>query len=185
MLISCSASEIMKMYLLTGDKGDRKWSAEQAWYLVKSLAEQENLRYNEVLLSNTFVSSLTSAASNGESVLEALAAAELISIKTHNGRPATVLPGKPLLRESFKKIVDDTALRSRLDLAVLKELIAIETKSIDKYENELTMLGSLPRQRELGPRIQFLLKNLEASQQKVESWTREVVILKKVLAKEY
>jgi hypothetical protein len=175
----------MKMYLLTVEKGDRKWSPEQAWFLVKSLAEQEDLRYNEVLLSNTFASSLTATASNAEGVLEALAAAELISIKTHHGRPATVLPGKPLLRESFKKIVEDTALRSRLDLAVLKELIAIETKSIDKYENELTMLGSLPRQRELGPRIQFLLKNLEASQQKVEVWTKEVGSLKKILAKEY
>ncbi|KUJ21839.1 escape protein-like protein 2 [Mollisia scopiformis] len=184
-IIEQSASEIMKMYLLTLDKGDRKWSPEQAWFLVKSLAEQENLRYNEVLLSNTFASSLTAAATNGEGVLEALAAAELISIKTHNGRPATILPGKPLLRESFKKIVDDTALRSRLDLAVLKELITIETKSIDKYENELTMLGGLPRQRELGPRIQFLLTNLAASQQKVEAWTKEVGALKKILAKEY
>ncbi|KAE8451488.1 hypothetical protein EG329_003561 [Mollisiaceae sp. DMI_Dod_QoI] len=184
-IVQQSASEIMKMYLLTVDKGERKWSAEQAWYLVKSLAEKEDLRYNEVLLSNTFSSSLTPQASNGESVLEALSAAELISIKTHNGRPATIYPGKPLLRQSFKRIVEDTALRSRLDLAVLKELITIETKSIDKYENELTMLGSLPRQRELGSRVQFLLKNLEASQQKVEAWTREVVSLKKVLAEEY
>ena len=75
-IIEQSASEILKMYLLTVDKSERKWSVEQAWYLVKSLAENEDLRYNEVLLSNTFASSLTATASNGEGVLEALSAAE-------------------------------------------------------------------------------------------------------------
>ncbi|CZR56999.1 related to mitochondrial rRNA processing protein PRP12 [Phialocephala subalpina] len=183
-IIQQSASEIMKMYLLTADKGDRKFSAQQAWTLVKLLAEKD-LRYNEVLLSNIFASSLTPAASNGEAALEALAAAELISIKTQNGRPATILPGKPLLRESFKTIVSDTALRARLDLAALKENIAIETKSITKYEDELTVLGNLPRQRELGARIQFLLDNLASSQQKVEQWTKETVALKKVLSEQY
>jgi len=76
-IIDQSASEILKMYLLTIDKSDLKWSTEQAWYLIKALAESQLLRYNEVLLSNTFASSLTSSASNGEGVLEALAAAEV------------------------------------------------------------------------------------------------------------
>lgn len=170
------------MYLLAVD--NRKWSPEQSWFLVKALSEQEELNYNEVLLSNTFASSLTPTASNGEVVLESLAAAELISIKAHNGRPAKILAAKPLLRESFKRIAGDTALRARLDLALLKEKIAIETKSIDKYENELSLLSNLPRQRELSPRIQFLLKGLETSQHRVDVWTRESGDLKKILAKE-
>ena len=185
-IIEQSASEIMKMYLLTVDKGDRKWSPEQAWYLVKTLASNENLRYNEVLLSNTFASSLTPSAASGEAVLEALAAVELISIKNHNGRPQTIKAGKPVYQAAFKQLTEDRVLKSRLDLAILTELTKIETKSIDKYEAELNMLGSLPRQpREVGPRINFLLGKLATSQQKVEAWEKEMGALKRVLTDEY
>lgn len=184
-IIEQSAWEILKLYLLTPDKG-RPFSPEQIWYLVKSLAANESLRYNEILLSNTFALSLTPSAENGESALEALSAAELITIKTSNGRPQTVRAGKPVYQAAFKLLAKDKVLKSRLDLAILTELTKIETKSIDKYEAELSMLGSLPRQpREVGPRVQFLLSKLSVSQQKVESWEKEMGALKKVLMDEY
>ncbi|KAI9651385.1 mitochondrial escape protein 2 [Ciborinia camelliae] len=185
-IVEQSASEIMKMYLLSAENGDRKWSVEQAWYLVNSLAENDTLRYNQVLLSDTFKSSLTSSASNGESVLDALSAAELITIKTYKGRPQSIKAGKPVYQAAFRILSEDRVLRSRLDLAVLTELTKIETKSIDKYENELVMLGTLPKQpREIGPRIQYLLNKLAASQMKVEAWEKEIGSLKKVLMVEY
>ncbi|KAG9239093.1 escape protein-like protein 2 [Amylocarpus encephaloides] len=185
-IIEQSASEILKMYLLTVDKGERKWSPEQAWYLVKSLAKNETLRYNEVLLSNTFASSLSSSASSGENVLEALSVAELISIKSYRGRPQSVQAGRPVYQAAFKLLTEDKVLRSRLDLAVLTELTKIETKSIDKCETELNALGGLPNQpREVGPRVQFLLSKLAASQIKIEGWEKEMGVLKKVLLDEY
>lgn len=185
-IIDQSASEILKMYLITTDKGYRKWSPEQAWYLVKSLADSEQLRYNEVLLSNTFSSSITAPGSTGESVLEALSQAELISIKTAKGRPEAIKAGKPVYQAAFKQLIQDHVIKSRLDLAILTELTKIETKSIDKYEEELATLASLPKQpREVGPRVQYLLNKLSASQQKVEEWEKEIVTLKKVLMKEY
>ncbi|KAJ5050626.1 uncharacterized protein L3040_002502 [Drepanopeziza brunnea f. sp. 'multigermtubi'] len=185
-MIEQSASEIMKMYLLTVDKAERKWSPEQAWYLIKSLAENDSLRYNEVLLSNTFTSSLNAFASNGESVLEALSAAELITIKSYKGRPQTVKAGKPIYEAAFKILAEDRVLKSRLDLAILTELTKIETKSLDKYETELALIGTLPKQpREVGPRVQYLLGKLAASQVKIEAWEKEMAGLKKVLMDEY
>ncbi|KAK0125310.1 mitochondrial escape protein 2 [Cadophora gregata] len=185
-MIEQSANEIMKMYLLTVDKGERKWSPEQAWYLIKSLSENGSLRYNEILLTNTFASSLTASASSGESALEALTAAELITITSYKGRPQTVKAGKPIYEAAFKVLAEDKVLKSRLDLAILTELTKIETKSIDKYETELTMLGTLPKQpSELAPRVQFLLMKLAASQQKVEAWEKEMATMKKLLLDEY
>ncbi|TVY81632.1 Mitochondrial escape protein [Lachnellula suecica] len=185
-IIEQSASEIMKMYLLTVDKGEKKWSPEQAWYLVKSLAEDESLRYNEVLLSNTFASSLSPSASNGESVLEALSAAELITIKSYKGRPQSIKAGRPVYQAAFQMLCEDKVLKSRLDLAILTELTKIETKNIDKYETELNTLGSLPKQPpEVGPRVQFLLSKLAGSQTKVEGWEKEMGALKKVLMDEF
>ena len=174
------------MFLLTVGKGDAKYSTEQAWYLIKSLAEDDALRYNEVLLSNTFSSSLTSSASNAETALESLSAAELISIKTYKGRPQIIKAGKPVYQAAFKVLTEDTVLKSRLDLAILTELTKIETRSIDKYETELNMLGSLPKQpREVGPRVQFLLGKLAASQAKIQAWEKEMATLKTVLLSEY
>jgi hypothetical protein len=184
-IIEQSASEILKMYLLTIDKTGLKWSTEQAWFLIKSIASQGSLRYSEVLLSNTFASSLTSTAANGEAVLEALSAAELITIKTSKGRPTSIKAGKPVYQAAFEKLTEDRVLKSRLDLAILTELTKIETKSIDKYETELNMLGSLPnRPREVGPRVRFLLGKLAASQGKVEAWEKEMGFLKKILSTE-
>lgn len=185
-IIDQSSSEILKMFLLTVGKGDAKYSTEQAWYLIKSLAEKEALRYNEVLLSNTFASSLSPSASNAENALESLSAAELITIKTYKGRPQTITAGKPVYQAAFKRLTEDRVLKSRLDLAVLTELTKIETKSIDKYETELNMLGSLPKQpREVAPRAHFLLGKLQASQAKIEGWEREMATLKTVLLNEY
>ena len=184
-IIDQSASEILKMYLLTIDKTGLKWSTEQAWFLIKSLATQDSLRYSEVLLSNTFASSLTPTASHGEAVLEALSAAELISIKTSRGRPTTIKAGKPVYQAAFEKLTEDRVLKSQLDLALLTELTKIETKSIDKYETELNMLGSLPNQpREVGPRVRYLLGKLAVSQGKVEAWEKEMGLLKKILSTE-
>lgn len=149
------------------------------------MADSETLRYNEILLSNTFASSLQPSATNGESVLEALSAAELISIQTYKGRPQTIKAGKPVYQAAFKLLTEDHVLKSRLDLAVLTELTKIETKNIDKYETELNMLGTLPKQpREVGPRVQFLLGKLSASQAKVEAWEKDMGALKKVLTTE-
>lgn len=151
--------------------------------MIKSLAQSDTLRYNEVLLSNTFASSLTLA--NGEAVLEALSAAELISIQTYKGRPQTIKAGKPIYQAAFTLLTDDTVLKSRLDLAVLTELTKIETKNIDKCEMELSTLGSLPKQPwEVGPRVSFLLGKLLASQTKVEAWEKEIGALKKILTTE-
>lgn len=69
-------------------------------------------------------------------MLEALSAAELISIKNYRGRPQTITAGKPVYQAAFKLLTGDNVLRSRLDLAILTELTKIETKNIDKYETE-------------------------------------------------
>ncbi|CAJ2511072.1 Uu.00g066970.m01.CDS01 [Anthostomella pinea] len=182
-----SASEILKMFLLPGKNsgdGDHKWSVEQAWYLVKALASNDSLRYNEVLLSNTFASS--TSAPDGESALEGLANTELITVKNHKGRPQKIVVGKPVYQAAFRQLTRDHALAAKMDLAVLTELTKIEGKNIDKAENELSLLGSLPRQpAQASPRVSYLLAKLETAQSKVESYEKEMAVLKKVLGKEY
>jgi hypothetical protein len=172
-----SASEILKMYIL--DSAPRKWSAEQAWLLVKLLAESDSLRYNEILLNDIIKS-------GGEATLQALEQAEMITIISSNGRPTSIKPGKPVYTAAFKQLTEDHVLKARLDLAILSELIKIETQSIDKVEAELSLLGSLPgAPKQTKGRVSWLLGKLWASQDKVERYERESGGLKKVLQQEY
>ena len=165
------------MYLL--DSSPRPWTAEQAWYLVRSLASSDCLRYNELLLSDIFKS-------NGEATLRALEQAEMISIVSSNGRPTSIKPGKPVYAAAFRQLAADRVLRSRLDLAILSELIKIETQGIEKCESELNLLATLPGPpAKLKGRSQWLLNKLQKSQGNIEQYEKESGALKKVLQQEY
>ncbi|KAF7542936.1 hypothetical protein G7046_g10089 [Stylonectria norvegica] len=73
-----------------------------------------------------------------------------------------------------------------MDLDILTEMTKVEAKSIDKVENELVLLGSLPRQTgETAGRISYLLSKLNASQTKISKWDKEMGDLKKILNEEY
>lgn len=183
-IIAQAASEILKMYIFNADEGDshRGWNPEQAWLLVKELADTGSLRYNSVLLHDTYKS-------NGESVLRALEQAELISIVSGpNGRPSAIKPGKPVYKEAFRRLADDAVLRSRLDLAILSELVKIESAGIEKAEKELGVLREISgqgKEARLRGRIEYLLEKVRVSQEKVEKFEREQKMLKGVLQGQY
>ncbi|KAI9680294.1 MAG: mitochondrial escape protein 2 [Trizodia sp. TS-e1964] len=181
-IVDQSASEILKMFLLDKDStstSDRRWSIEQAWLLIKQLAEHETLRYNEVLLSKIYKT-------DGEGVLRALEATELIAITSNHERPSAIRPGRPVYQAAFRVLASDEVLRARLDLATLSLCIKEESTSIEKYESELQLLGTLPgRPVEVGARVFWLLRKLGAAQLKVEEYEEESERLKEVLKREY
>lgn len=184
-IIEQSSADILRMFLLAknGGAADRKWSIEQAWYLVKELAQKESLKYNEVLLSDTFASSTTSGAASGESALESLTNAELITVKSVNGRPQTIRAGKPVYQTAFNRLLRDPVVKAKMDLSLLKELAAIEAKTIEKVETELNILANFPtKPYQTNDRINYLLAKLEGSQKKIVAYEKEMGGLKKVLS---
>lgn len=177
-IIEQSASEILKMYILDVDKA-RQWSPEQAWVLIRNLAKSESLRYNEVLLSDSFKS-------NGEATLRALEQAELITIASADGRPKSIKPGKPVYATAFHRLTQDNVLRARLDLAIFSDLTKQETTTIEKCESELHLLGELPGPpAQVRERVTWLLGKLRASQSKIQRMEAESATLKKILQNEW
>ncbi|KAG6094680.1 hypothetical protein E4U30_003118 [Claviceps sp. LM220 group G6] len=181
-----TATDVVKIFLVGKPTDpDRKWSPEQAWHLVKSLAESPSLRYHQVLLSPAFASSTSPNATDGDAALEALASSELITLKMHQGRPKYITAGKPLHQAAFAVLVRDRVLKAKMDMALLKELVRVEAKVIDAVERELTVLGTLPRQTlETAGRVSYLLGKLEGSQKKIEESEGEIIGLKKILMEE-
>ncbi|EXJ91794.1 hypothetical protein A1O3_00344 [Capronia epimyces CBS 606.96] len=177
-IIEQSASEILKMYLLDVDVSSRKWTPQQAWLLIKQLAANETLRYNELLLNDLF--------KDGEAVLQALEQAELIAITSNNGRPYSIKPGRPVYQAAFEYLTDDEVLKARLDMAILAQLIGLENKNVEKYETELRTLAELPgTPSELKPRIKWCLDKAMASHAKIEKYEAQSGVLKKVLMDQF
>lgn len=186
-IVTETATDIVKIFLMgKTTESEKKWSAEQAWHLIKSLADSPSLRYHQVLLSPAFASSTSSNATDGEAALEALVGAELISLKTHQGRPKLISAGKPLHQAAFAVLVRDRVLKAKMDMAIMKEMTKVETKAIDALETELSLLGQLPRQTmETAGRVTYLLEKLDASQRNIDALEKQMVGLKKVLVEEY
>ena len=170
-----SASEILKMYLLDAD---HHWSPQQAWILIRELAANEKLRYNELLLDAAF-------STDGEAVLQSLEQAELISIASHNGRPTSIKPGKPIYQAAFESLTEDAVLRAHFEMAVLTDLVGKENKTIDKAEAELKVLSELGSAGDLRPRVRYLLAKVLASQQEIEKMEARQAGLKKVLKEQF
>lgn len=158
-----------------------QWSREQAWHIIKSLAQSKDgsLLYNKVLLSDLFKD-------NGEATLRALEQAELISVGSVKGFPRWIKPGKPVYKAAFEQLVENKTLEGRLDLMILAQLISNENAGISKYEQELQLLGSLPKQPwELVPRIEWLLRKVSGSQSKIQQYERESAFLQKMLQSQH
>lgn len=158
-----------------------QWSREQAWHIIKSLAQSKDgsLLYNKVLLSDLFKD-------NGEATLRALEQAELISVGSMKGFPRWIKPGKPVYKAAFEQLVENKTLEGRLDLMILAQLISNENAGISKYEQELQLLGSLPKQPwELVPRIEWLLRKVSGSQSKIQQYERESAFLQKMLQSQH
>jgi RNA12 protein len=162
------------MFVLDVDVATRKWTPQQAWLLISELADSDRLRYNEILLSDVYKD-------GGESTLQALENAELITISSSNGRPHAIKPGKPVYQAAFKYLTQDQVLKSRMDLAIYTQLIGIENKNIDKCETELKLLQEANARPSFMSRVQWLLQKADASQVKIEKYEQESARLKKML----
>lgn len=180
-IVDQSASEVLKMYLLPSSSGgnnnaeDKDWSTTSAWKLIRALSTTDTLRFHEVVLDGV-----------AETSIKALEQAELVSVQSLNGRPYSIKPGKPVYQSAFRSLVADRVLAAKMDLAVAGEKVAKENKSIGAWEEELRLIGELPKQPgELAGRVQWLLANCAESQGKVEGLERETGRLKKVLKTEF
>ncbi|KAI5787224.1 RNA12 protein-domain-containing protein [Geopyxis carbonaria] len=177
-IIATSAAEILKLYFLEAahhHQQRRSWTPEQAWYLVKRLADAEQLAYNEVLLNDLFRA--------GDEALQSLEQSEMIAIVNRDGRPYAIRPGKPVYRAAFRRLVEDRVLKAKMDVDSYKALIKIETATIKAAEEELAVLAGLEKKPK--SRGDWLLARVQKSQDKIEIAEREVAGLKKVLAAEF
>ncbi|KAF7338610.1 Mitochondrial escape protein 2 [Mycena venus] len=165
------------------DAKNLPWGREQAWSLFKMLSKKSELPYHEVLLEFPF--------KGDEAPLRSMEHAELIAIGTHNGRPSTIRPGKPVFRAVFERLVKDSIFQATQDIAFNEKIIASAESTVKACEQELLALKEIGKDSEhwwggntaSSTRTNYLLSKMQASTLKIEALERKNSELKKVLAR--
>ncbi|KJA27306.1 hypothetical protein HYPSUDRAFT_62986 [Hypholoma sublateritium FD-334 SS-4] len=162
------------------------WSRYQAWKVLKMLATVPEVGYYDMLVDFPF--------KGDETALRSMEHAELISISTKNGRPATIRPGKPVLRWVFERVVNDKYFQATQELAYNEKQILDAEAKIDKYEQELALLVDTMK-KERRPwysfhrspcveRARSVGEKLAIAERKVSLLERKNVGFKRLLSKE-
>ncbi|KAH7341824.1 RNA12 protein-domain-containing protein [Rhizoctonia solani] len=160
------------------------WKREQAWSVLRALAAKDEIPYADVLLEFPF--------KGDELALRNMETAELISIGTIDGHPATIKPGKPVYKHVYQRLVEDRTFQAVQSINFNEKLIATSVATIKSCEDELTVLrnigldlGSsvLSGKGATGARASYLLEKMMQATLKVEQLETENTKLKKVLAK--
>ncbi|KAK9364656.1 RNA12 protein-domain-containing protein [Lipomyces kononenkoae] len=176
-MIRQSASEIIKRFLRLGN--DKAWTAEQAWIIVKSLAKDEDIAYNQLLLNPLF--------KNAKDVIAALEHSELITVLEKNGRPYRIRAGRPIYRAACQRLLNDKALAATLEISTLTAMSTLLVASISKSEDELAKLSKIVAARpvDISERMKYLAEDIRVKQAKISEYDKMIAIEKKVLATEY
>jgi RNA12 protein len=74
------------------------WSREQAWAVLRVLANKDTVPYYETLMNAPF--------KGEEGPLRSMEQAEFITVDTQNGRPSMIRPGRPIYRYVFQRLVN-------------------------------------------------------------------------------
>ncbi|KAG6833500.1 hypothetical protein H0H87_006072 [Tephrocybe sp. NHM501043] len=164
------------------------WTREQAWAVLKLLSKREHVPYYDVLVEYPF--------KGDETALRSMEHAELISIGTHDGRPSTIRPGKPVLRWVFERLVNDPIFRASQEISYNENIISGAEKTIRACEEELTTISTIASRARLPwwkfgfgeprgtyVRSQYLANKMAASAKNIGMLEKKNAELKKILAK--
>ncbi|KAI5900140.1 uncharacterized protein SCHCODRAFT_02607113 [Schizophyllum commune H4-8] len=163
------------------DAKNLPWSREQAWHVLKQLAKQEEIPYQDLLLNFPF--------KGDENALRAMEQAELITVGTNNGRPSAVRPGKPVYKWVFERLYKDSIFEAMMDTAYNKKIIDASETIVKDCEDELLKLKEIGLENGwLGrtpssERANYLYDKMMKAQRKIVQLERKNDELKKVLAK--
>ncbi|KAF9070419.1 RNA12 protein-domain-containing protein [Rhodocollybia butyracea] len=159
------------------------WTRDQAWMLLNLLSKNSEVPYHQVLLDYPF--------KGDELPLRSMEHAELITIATQDGRPSVIIPGKPVFRWVFERLVNDPVFRASQEIEFNNRLISGAEVTIQACEEELLKLTEIRRDTPTtwfgedasSRRTQYLMKKMRDSELKLESLERKNVELKKSLTK--
>ncbi|KAH8923516.1 hypothetical protein BT69DRAFT_1350078 [Atractiella rhizophila] len=141
------------------------WTQKQAWFLVKALADNEEINFAETFANSPF--------EGDRAAMTALEQIEMISIQKKSGG-SVIRPGKPVYRSVFQRLVADPNFATVQELLVTSKSISSTEKAIKDAQEELLELGKVWSYSSSGTpypitaRMKKVLDGMEANQKTLE-----------------
>lgn len=172
-MIHQAAEQITTFFLNIGDNpnagSDVTWNTAQIWALMRLLAKQDAIEFDELVKSPLFVSSYDTV-----STLSVLEKNDLISLKRDKGLISSITTGRPLYKAAFEEIVRDEKIFKVYESHFYKTLIKLENSKIILMEDEIAKLGRLSDLNLMKERLEYVSKKIAASTQKVSGYEQQV-----------
>lgn len=179
-MINQAAEQITTFFLnisgkSSGSENDVTWSTPQIWALMRLLAKQDTIEFDDLIQSPLFDANEETIAT-----LSALEKNDLISLNRDKGIVNFITTGRPLYKAAFGTLVKDIKVFKVYETHFYKNLIAMENAKISKLEDEVTKLGQLRDTKFMKERLEFIFSKINASTEKVQTYEAKIKEIVKI-----
>ncbi|KAI8145832.1 RNA12 protein-domain-containing protein [Fennellomyces sp. T-0311] len=153
-----------------------EWSAIQFWEIVKCLAQNKSVNFDELKFGPFF--------KGDEKPLWAMERAEIITILYKEGRANSIRPGKPVMYTAFDRLVSDKVFAATMEIETNQYLKKVAEEQMTKYEETVQSLSQIyngKTPREINGRISYLLKKIEKTQKDIEAYEARITDAKSLV----
>lgn len=110
------------------------WTREHAWLIVEHLAKKGEVSYYGLLHTDF---------KGNEAPIKSLEQAEIISVRHHDGRPAVIRAGRPVMQEAISRLVADKVFSDTQTLLSNNATIESAEKSMRTIESEISEISQM------------------------------------------
>lgn len=164
-----AVEQLSQVFLI--NQGDYGFNVSQAWQIIKLLAKNGNVEYEDVFLLPMFKKDTVRILQNMENV-------ELIRLVRHEGVVTSVVPAKPLFTTAFQRMVDDPKIYRAMEKECLMGMVEFEGNRIKKWLEELRGFKEVPEPKLFSQRLKYLSGKIEGSSKFISDCEKEMTKLK-------
>lgn len=169
-MITQAAEQITTFFLnVSPSTSDNTWSTDQIWALMRLLAKEDQVTFDELTKSPLF--------SGGPETLDTLLVLEkndLILLQRDKGIISTIKTGRPLYKAAFINLVEDKSVYKLYEIRLIKSLIKLENAKIALFENEISKIGEAVRSDWLKDRLMYIESKINASTQAIRQYEAKI-----------
>lgn len=148
---------------------DVTWNTAQIWALMRILAKEKSIDFDELIKSPLFASNFDTM-----NTLNVLEKNDLISLRRDKGIISAVTTGRPLYKAAFQELVGDEKIFKIYESFFYKSLISLENAKIKLLEDEVAKIGSLNDLRVMKERLEYVAAKINLSTEKVLEYEQKV-----------
>lgn len=169
------SAEQVTTFFLNNNNGSNNWTTAQIWSIMRLLATQHVVDYEELSKSPLF-----KASPDTLNTLSTLEKNDLISLKRDKGVLESITTGRPLYRAAFEALVNDPKIFKHYETDFFDNLISLENKKIAKLEDEIAKISSLNDLTLMKERLVYITDKINGCTKRISGYEEKIKDLSKI-----